>query len=403
MNVNQLEFRSFLTKMPKARVKARRTKKGKEMESKIGDIMQNLLQMDRNSNDFSSINVVLQKYKRLRDEVNAFLKNLLQLFTDINSDRLNAQTLEYKRRLITEYRDCCKLDTAQFDKQLDIINMPVHLLKELRNKYLDLKESFLVLTSIMISNNISSYKIDGGSLNKLERYDDFCRAAMIGDTELRLFNFIKIGEQREIIDFDFVVIFDKGNISCKYSPETKRTIFETIINLRHIGRNIGKICNDPDIDVADIFPKILDMIEVFKGQLHGCDRAFDIIRKSSGIFERNCNKYIKKATTGGNPMCMFTEFIEDIIAENASKISESDGNSNTSATIIMELKKIIKEIRQNIERALRSTNEIPDNIKFVLDAAEVYIEEFENESSGELPNIQEIRKLQQNFKDIFIP
>jgi len=370
------------------------------MQSKIGDIMHGLLQMDKNSDDFSSIGIALQKYKKLRDMANVFLKNLLQLFTDVNDEHLNTQTSEYKRKLISEYKNYCKFDTTPYDEQLDIMQLPIPALRELRNKYLDLKESFLVLTSIMIAKNILACKLDGKSLNKIEKYEEFCNAAIIGDAELRIFNYIKIGEHKAIIDFDFTVIFDKGNISCKYRPEMRRKIFETIIALCECGRAIDKVRNEPDIDVANIFPKIVDMIEAFKGQLHGCDRAFDIIKRSSSIFEKNCNKYVRKATISSNPMSMFTDFIEDIIKENTEKIGESDGNSTV---VIMELKKVIKEIRQSIDKAMRSTRDIPENIRFVLDAAETYIEEFENDVSGEMPSIQEIRKRQQNFKDIFIP
>lgn len=388
-----------IKKMPRAKISKLKSKKGKEMQGKIGDIMQGLLQTDRNSDDFSSMSIILHKYKKMCGLANEFVRCLLKLVIAVKDEYLDQQILVYRKKIIGEYKDFCSVDTTPYDNQLDITQMPKPMLKELRNKYLDLKDSFLVLTSVMIAKNILACKLDGKNITK-DRYEQFCDAAFTGDTELRIFNYIKIGDRKSTIDFDFVTIFDNSVISGKYSPKTKLEIFELIVSMCECGRGIDRMRNEPDIDIADIFPKIIEMIDVFKGQLHGCDRAFDIIKKSSGIFERNCNKYIRKASCSGNPMSMFTEFIEDIIRENSNKINDNDMSSNA---IIMELKKIIKEIRQSIEKAMRSAKDIPDNIRFVLDAAETYIEEFENDTSGEIPDIGEIRKRQQNFKDIYIP
>lgn len=386
---------------PKARVSKLKSKKGKEMQAKIGDIMAGLLQTDRNSSDFSSIDVIFSKYMQMRKLANDFLENLLRLLTTVNDEHLNAQSLQYKRKIMSEFRSLCKdFDTTPYEQQLDLKLLPEQMLRALRNKYLDLKESFLVLTSVMIAKNILSCRLEGKSLNKLERYDEFCDVAFSGDTELRIFNYIKVGERKATIDFDFVTIFDESTISKRYSKETKLAIFKLIIALCETGRNIDRLNNEPDIDVAEIFPKIIEMIDVFKGKMHGCDRAFDIIKNSSHIFEKNCNKYIRKASKTTNPMCMFTDFIDDIIKSNSEKINGSEGNGKG---VILELKRVIREMRQSIEQALRSTKEVPENIKFALDAAEIYIEEFENDTSGEIPDISEIRKRQQSFKDIFIP
>lgn len=386
---------------PKARISKLKSKKSKEMQSKIGDIMNGILQTDRNSNDFSAIDVILNKYLQLRKLSNDFLENLLRLLTTVNDEHLNNQSSQYKRKIMSEYRSICKdFDTTPYETQLDIRQMPEPMLRTLRNKYLDLKESFLVLTSVMIAKNILSCKLDGKSLNKLERYDEFCDVAFSGDTELRIFNYIKIGERKTTIDFDFVTIFDESTISKRYDKDVKLNIFKLIVQLCETGRNIDRLNNEPDINVAEIFPKIIEMIDAFKGKMHGCERAFDIIKNSSHIFEKNCNKYIRKASKTTNPMCMFTDFIDDIIKVNSEKIGSSDGGGKA---VIMELKRVIREMRQTIEQALRSTKEIPENIKFALDAAEIYIEEFENDTSGEIPDISEIRKRQQSFKDIFIP
>jgi hypothetical protein len=251
----------------------------------------------------------------------------------------------------------------------------------------------------MVAKNILSCKLDGKSLNKPGRYEQFCDLAFKGDIELRIFKHIKIGDVKSIIDFDFCVIFNCSNISLGYSNKTKSEIFSTILSLCEIGKEVNKIKNSTDIDVAEIFPKMMEMINTFKSKMRGCDRAFSIIEKSADIFEKNCNKYISKATSSGNPMSMFTDFVSDIIASNTKKAVEGE---EVGLPIMGELKKILREMRQMVEN-VSSTMSIPDNVKFIVDIADTIIEEHESNTDSDIPSTHEIRDLQKNFHDIFIP
>jgi hypothetical protein len=385
--------------MPKVKTIKIKSKKREKEIGKIGDLMKNMLQTDRNSDDYSNIQVIFDKYVKLRGLLEAFLRNITTLLVKVNNGYLNQQTKHYRDVIAKEFRKYCKIDITPYQNTLDIMSVGEDKLRLLRNVYIDLRDSFITLTSIMVAKNILSCKLDGKSLNKKGKYEEFCDLAFKGDIELRIFNYIKVGELRSSIDFDFCVIFGGGNTSMKYDTNTKREIFAIITSLCENGRDIDKIKNSADIDVADIFPKLLEVVRSFKSQMRGCERAFSIIENSADIFEKNCNKYIRKATKTGNPMGMFTEFVGDIISQNTEKAG--DGES-VGLPVMGELKKILREMRQKIESVSGSVG-IPENIRFVVDIADTIIEEHENNVDGTIPGIQEIRNRQREFSDIFIP
>lgn len=385
--------------MPKAKVIKLKSKKREKEINKIGDLMRNMLQVDSNSDDFSNVNIIFDKYCKLTGLLYEYLTKLTELSVSINNDYYNSQVRRYMKAIRDDYCKFGKLDLTPYRNTIDITTLEVDKLRTLKNHYVGLRDSVITLTAIMVAKNILTCKLDGGSLGKSGRYEEFCDLAFKGDIELRIFQHIKIGELKSIIDFDFCVIFNQGNISQSYSNATKEKIFSTILSLCTIGKGINKIKNSTDVDVADIFPKMVEMIGSFKSKMRGCDRAFSIIEKSADIFEKNCNKYISKATKSGNPMSMFTDFVGDIIKVNTEKTANGE---EVGLPIMGELKKILREMRQMVENA-GSTMSIPDNVKFIVDIADTIIEEHENNVEGDIPSTQKIRDLQKNFHDIFIP
>lgn len=385
--------------MPKAKVIKLKSKKREKEINKIGDLMKNMLQTDSNSDDFSNINIIFDKYVGLTELLFEYLRKLTHLAVKINNPHYNNQVKHFMGAIRSDYTKYAKLDLTPYRNTIDITTLDVDKLRTLKNHYVGLRDSKLTLTAIMVAKNILSCKLNGESLNKPGRYEEFCNLAFKGDIELRIFHHIKIGELKSMIDFDFCVIFNGSNISQNYSNAVKEDIFATVLSLCDIGKNVNKIKNSADVDVSEIFPKMLEMIGSFKSKMRGCDRAFSIIEKSADIFEKNCNKYINKATKSGNPMNMFTDFVGDIIKANTDKSDESDG---VGLPIMGELKKILREMRQMVENA-GSTMSIPDNVKFIVDIADTIIEEHENDVEGNIPSTQEIRDLQRNFHDIFIP
>lgn len=383
--------------MPKVKaVKLKSKKREKEM-GRIGDLMESLLRSGSDSDDYSNMQIVFDKYVKLRELLELYLRNVTTLLVKVNTKSLNDQIRGYKETIFAEYKKYCKLDITPFRTTLDITTLDVALLRQLRDTYVALRESFITLTSIMVAKNILSCKLDGKSLNKKGRYDEFCALAYKGDTELRIFNYIKVGEHHNSIDFDFCVLFNGGNVSMAYSADVKKAIFAVIVSLCEVGRKVDKIKNSIDIDAAEIFPKLIGVIRDLKPKIRGCDRAFSIIEDSAEVFEKNCNKYIRKATKGGNPMCMFTDFITDIIACTSEKVA---GGSSAERPIVGELKKVMMELRRMMANAAVS---MPDNVKFVVDMADSIIEEYENNVDGDLPTTSEVRERQKHFADIFIP
>jgi hypothetical protein len=388
---------------PKVRICKSKPKNVKKTNEQIGNIMKDILQADRNSDDYGNSYIELEKYKKYIGNVREFLKLLFELVTEINDEDLSNRIKYFRKVLIDTFREFYKFDISDYERELDITQMPKTRLKLLRNKYLDLKDSLILTVPIIISKNILSCKLDSRSVTAdgNRRYEEFCIAAAKSEIELNLFKYIKLGDKQLEIGFDFCTIFNGSNFSARYTEERKRKIFGIIIGLCEVGKEINSNKMTPDIDIASIFPKIIELLEKFKDKVHGCDRAFDIIKRSSAVFEKNCNKYIGKATRSKNPMLLFTEFVDDIVRTQSNELSE--GNS-TNVTIVNELKTLIREMRSTIEKSMMMNKKVlPDNIKFVMDVTEVYIDELEMNTSGPLPTTAEVADKQKRFNDFFIP
>lgn len=388
---------------PKVKVLKSKPKNLKKTQEHIGNIMKEILQTDRNSDDFGNSYIELEKYQKYILNVREFLKLLFELVGTINDEDLSNRIKYFRSVLINTFREFYKFDTKPYEQSIDITQMPVEKLRALRHKYMDLKDSLVLVVPIIVSRNILACKLDSRSITAdgNKRYDEFCIAASKLELELNIFKHLKLGDKQLEIGFDFCTIFNGSNFSSKFTEQQKHKIFDTIIHLCEVGKVINRIKTSPDIDISNIFPKIIELLEQFKGKVHGCDRAFDIIKRSSALFERNCNKYISKSTRNKNPMLLFTEFVDDIIKNQSEELS--DGHVG-KATLINELKTLIREMRSTIEKSMMTNKKVlPDNARFVMEMAEVYIDELEMSTSGPLPSQAEVDELQKKFSDFYIP
>lgn len=388
--------------MPKVKMCKLGSKTGKQTQMKVGELMKNFIQPGRDSQDFSNIDIIFTKYKTLLAGVKDFLLEFFKLLHLVNDEDLRARINLYDKRLREEYRNFNKFSLEQYENTLDLQSLPPEELFKLRNRYFDLCESFIVYTPMTIAKNILACKLDGTSIRKLgsERYEEFRDAAFKGNIELHIFNRIVVGEKKVRIDYDFCCIFSNSNVSQKYKEETKREIFLNIISLCETGKRISKCLSSADIDVAQIFPKIIELMDMFKSKAHGCEAAFDIIKQSSDLFEKNFTKYLKKIHQDKNPMHLFVEFVNDIILDQMKDKEEGTGKMN----LVFQLRRITKEFRKMINQLIRSegNENIPDNIHFILETAESFIDEYELDTGGNIPTPDELKERQKKFKDVFV-
>jgi hypothetical protein len=155
-----------------------------------------------------------------------------------------------------------------------------------------------------------------------------------------------------------------------------------------------------DIDISQIFPKIIELMEMFKAKAHGCDAAFDIIKQSSDLFEKNFTKYFKKVQQDKNPMHLFIDFVNDIITDQMKDKEEGSGKLN----LVFQLRKITKEFRKMIHQIIRTegNDKVPENIHFIIETAESFIDEYELDTGGNIPTQEELKERQKKFKDVFV-
>jgi hypothetical protein len=388
--------------MPKVKMCKIGSKAGKQTQMRVGELMKNFIQPGRDSQDFSNIDITFNKYKSLLAGVKDFLLEFFKLLHLVKDEDLQARIGLYNKRLREEYRHFTEFNIDQYENTLDLQSLPTEELYKLRNKYFDLCESFIIYTPMTIAKNILACKLDGSSIRKLgsERYEEFRDAAFKGNIELNIFNRIVVGEKKVRIDYDFCCIFSNSNISQKYKEETKREIFLNIISLCETGKHISRCLASADIDISQIFPKIIELMEMFKAKAHGCEAAFDIIKQSSDLFEKNFTKYFKKVQQDKNPMHLFIDFVNDIITDQMKDKEEGSGKLN----LVFQLRKITKEFRKMIHQIVRTegNDKIPENIHFIIETAESFIDEYELDTGGNIPTQEELKERQKKFKDVFV-
>lgn len=86
-----------------------------------------------------------------------------------------------------------------------------------------------------------------------------------------------------------------------------------IVNLSEL----YKITTSPDVDVEKFSEVLVRNITKVKGQIQGCDRAFDKITNSIGLLKNNFAEYHKDFLESGNPGIIIENFVGDV-AKNSS-------------------------------------------------------------------------------------
>lgn len=144
------------------------------------------------------------------------------------------------------------------------------------------------------------------------------------------------------LDFKFIYEYYKKDID-KINDLILTTLHISYLSALEIYKTFIK----PDIDVDKFISAFGTKINDIKKVIPDCDTAFKCIKKSLKLFKENFNNYYKEFMTTDNPNIIFELFISDVQKK----------NSNNKIAL-MQFKKIVAYIRNNMPEHLRNNNAV---------------------------------------------
>lgn len=108
-----------------------------------------------------------------------------------------------------------------------------------------------------------------------------------------------------------------------------------------------KTVTTPDIDVTKFSKILVKNLSKVRGQIPGCDRAFDKITNSIGLLRSNFGGYHKDFLESGNPGIIIENFVQDVAS-----------NSSADAKTTVQFGKIINFYRNKMRNVKSQKPEI---------------------------------------------
>jgi hypothetical protein len=276
--------------MPRGRSQIKKKSSlNKDSLQDIQNIFNPLLGID--SEEGLDINIVLDKYSRLINNIN----RLIKLFENFIKNLLS-QFVEHE---IISFEVYIK-DINDFAIRLsDIlknhgINTLTH--QELLKNYLVLKKEPILDELIHTCSKMSNYKKfikDKNNLNEDFLKDD-------GTTlPIHLFSFS---------DLDFKFVFNHHLIDDKL----KKYIIIFLNMAYNTVLDIYDINTSPDINIEEMSEKIIEFITKAQKDIPRCDLAFNAIKNSIDLLKMNFNGYYKDFVQNGSPVIIIENFLLDV-------------------------------------------------------------------------------------------
>jgi len=183
---------------------------------------------------------------------------------------------------------------------------------ELKKKYSTLKTCELINEIVMIARSLKQALMLETSRSHSTKHDLEDRSALSprfiirseGDY-LTLFNFTNL-------DFKQLLISDTMN------DDYKKYILLMLHIIYNRSIEIVKDITDPDIDVDKFSELIINNIDTMRAHIPRCDKAFDKIKQSVGMFRENFGTYYKDfvVSQNSNPGIIVENFVLDVANSN---------------------------------------------------------------------------------------
>jgi len=358
-------------------------------------IMEKMSGADPNSTDVKYSHIIYEKYTKYQKEVKSIYHRTQEVESILRQHNATLELLpEFIRYLRTMYTQYLSHDFSYLDSYLDIRSAPVGQLLDLKRKYFEFLNSPTLLVIIKMIINIGK-----SNVNKLS-YMQFVSGCCSNTIFIPLLNNIDEVKRNEKIEYqqytftDLNEVFNSSEIFSKMKQENRSAIRTHLIRMYRSGKILKQLKGSPDIDTADMFQGLMELIKHLKKDVGKCDGAFKVIEDSYDIFERNFNKYYKEMIYSGDPTSLITAFVEDILQ------SDTQGLNMSS---ISQLKKIVSKVKNKTipNMKARTNREMPAELTGFLDTIDEYFELFDNQNEEE-PDPEKASELMGKFNDMFL-
>ena len=272
-------------------------------------------------------------YDKYINELNLFLKNIKETFTDFDKD---SDLLYFK------------LSSGKSEEELN----------NLYNKY---------IKSEPLKNIIISTK----NMNKYTKILKIDAPIIIGTTDKFISDRVGLEfKPLNFVDLDFKNIW----FELKNNNTGKKFFLGILKNFYNNGYKIYDVLVRPRVDISECSELLLNSILKLRKLIPGCNDAFNAIKNSIDLFKTNFNEYYKSFIRSGDTSIILSDFISDMCLSYKNQVElpkltrqlEKIGNyvvSRLPRNRNSKVNDLIKILRSNIDiMKTKTTEKIDINI-----------------------------------------
>lgn len=335
-----------------------------DLQKGLGGVFDTLRCMEKDDRNVENSHILLEKFVGYNTHIRDIITHLIKLDQKLLSVGIMVQKMPELNKTLVGGLKKYHFDTRRFEQSLDLLSMPVDDLVKMKNSYLALQDSDFFDMVLKVHKNILVSRI-----SKLS-YLEFIKRCATDDADIFLTNGMTIEEsalfaQRakssNLVD-NICTIWNLGDLSSTIPPDVKEDIYCMLKQVTVSGKALYDERKKPDIDVEKIFEVLMKYLKSMRKDMPGCDRAIDIIEKSSHMFKTNYANYYKSMIHSGNPISMIDEFTCDVIKNSA------DSNMKD----LLQLRKFSRHMKKLISKNV--VGPMPQQAKDMMSKIETYFD-----------------------------
>ena len=382
--------------MSKVAIKKKIPSSANKIVEGLNSLYQEMFNLDDKNNYSFDCNILFSKYINYRDYFHSFVENYISIIKNIKNE-----AFAYNSKKIIIYLLKIKMELFNtilinnLNKFIDLNDIPMELKKELKENYLNIKNSNILNIILSIGMQIEKTKL------RKSKYTEFINDCKKSIIELKILSGFNI-ENCDSCNYDFTSIFDDGSESNQYTEQEKLDIFNNLVNIKVISKNIYREYLKPDINPDKIFSIIQNVIDINSNK----SQVNTLINKYKNLFSDNFSNYYRESVKLNSPIVFITKFLDDVKSDLLDKKNKGE---KIDSSILYGLKDVIKKIKDLINNKMASSKlsknkDISNKFKSILDLTENFIDEYDNlECKNTNLSEEKINELKEEFQKIFIP
>jgi ElaB/YqjD/DUF883 family membrane-anchored ribosome-binding protein len=328
-----------------------------EMQQGLASMMNDINCMTIDCKVVKNSAVILDKFVEYRRCLRGVMLELLAIDRELATLSIMMPLLpELNQYLIGQYKRFNSLCLDKYSRALDILSLKEEDLIVLKNEFIRMQESDYLANTIKLYKNTSALR---------PNYKEFI-ANCADNGAMYLTEGLPIKASSQFATRAKVSIMVDNLCELWTEHDANDAIYNHLIALRQYGKDLHVNRQKPDIDISEMFAMLIKYMRTMRKDVPGCDNAFDIIERSSALFEKNYVQYYKSMVKTGSPMSIIEEFTSDVIAN----------TNDAGGKELKQLRKMARHMKKLIARHMQSRNQkMPTHIKDMMDKMDSYFNE----------------------------